>query len=122
MPRKATKPPRTFADSFKRYDKPGWTYDTSNGHGNVHEWSAAWDQKMGAAEATATLNGDDPLVIFGLKALPETLDILRKTYRKLLQAIPGWQALDAPIDAQEKVKKVMAAFSQLEDRIHARKK
>lgn len=115
MPRKAKKPPRTFADAFKRYDNPKWTYDTSNGHGNVDEWRSAWDQRMGADEAKSTLKGDDPLTILGLTKLP-TLDELKSTYRKLMLKHQDWHRQDASDEDQAKLRKIIASYSTLVDK------
>jgi hypothetical protein len=103
---------RNFADVFKRYR----TYDPkTEGYGSVKDWSAAFNERMGLNEARATLNANNPLAILGLTVLPDTLEALKKVYRALIRV----HHPDAGGDP-EMAKKIIAAYSVLEDRIHRR--
>lgn len=102
-----------FKDIFSKYK----TYDTSKGFGSVDEWSKAFDDRMGIDEANKRVGDDNPLSIMGLTALPATADILKSVYRKLMLKNQEAHRHDATADAQEKLKKIIAAYTVLLKRI-----
>jgi hypothetical protein len=108
MPRTKTLTPkrkRSPLEGYKHYDP------TEEGYGSVTDWSAAFNERMGYAEATRVLRDDDPLVIMGFTVLP-SMDELKKAYRKLIK-------INHP-DAGGNAKTAMliiAAYAVLEDRI-----
>lgn len=104
---------RSFADAFARYK----TYDTSQGYGDVSEWGKAFNETMGVEEAAEALGEDNPLSIMGLKKCPGTIDELKKVYRKLIMKHQEAQRADATEAEQLVVRKIIAAYTTLADRI-----
>lgn len=102
---KAKKP---FSDIFSKYK----TYDPSvEGYGSESEWGKAFDERMGVEEAAAALGDDNPLTILGFKKMP-TMDALKTAYRKLIRIHhPDFGGTD------EMARRIIAAYSILEDRI-----
>ena len=92
-----------FLDGYKTY--------TSGGSGSVREWGRAFDERMGVGEANRVLREDDPLVIMGFTSLP-FIDDLKRAYRKLMMIHHPDRGGD-----HETAKKIIAAYSILEDRI-----
>ena len=107
---KVKKPPRAFADIFKKYKN----YNPAEvGFGSVRDWGRAFDEVMGEREAADTLGSDDPLSMFGFRVLP-TMDELKKAYRLLVRQYHPDNGAKA--DANMAVK-IIAAYSLLKARI-----
>lgn len=98
------KPKKPFLSGYK-------TYDTRHGFGNRSEWRAAWDDRMGHGEATATLQRDDPLKVMGFSTMPNKAD-LDKRYRELVMKHHPDRGGD-PVE----FKKVQAAWSLLTEQL-----
>jgi hypothetical protein len=102
--KKEKKPTKGFMDGYKKYN-------TSKGFGNVHEWRAAWNERMGHQEAATVLERDDPLSVLGFDTIPSKYD-LDKRYRELVMK----HHPDRGGEAQE-FKRVQAAWSLLSEKI-----
>ena len=101
MRHKEPKPKKPFLSGYK-------TYDTSTGKGSRDQWRAAW-QAMGAEEAAAVLQDEDPLAILGFSQRPSKAE-LGKRFRELVQKHHPDKGGDAAM-----FKKVYAAWSTLNE-------
>ena len=106
-----TKPFSAIFDKYQTYSPE------KEGYGNVQNWSAAFDERMGYDDATRFVGTDNPLTILGLTKLPGTMEELKKVYRKLIMANQEGQRANATPEAQEIVKRIIAAYSLLATRI-----
>ena len=97
---------RSFADiKYKTYDP------STEGHGNVHQWRQAFNDRMGYDEAVVVINADDPIIVLGFSSLPD-LKELNKQFRKLMMQHHPDRGGDV-----DKARKIIAAFVLLEKRI-----
>jgi len=70
---KTKKPKPGFMDCYNRPDRQ---YDSRvAGHGNCHQWKAAFDERMGWKEASQTIGTDDPFEILGIKKNASKVEI-----------------------------------------------
>ena len=64
------------------YDHPARQYDPNVvGFGNVHQWKAAFQERMGFQEAQQTIGTDDPYEILGVKKTSTKKEI-KDAYRQ----------------------------------------
>jgi len=105
---------KSFSDIFSKYKH----YDPDKeGYGSVDQWSSAFDTRMGMEEATRRVGKDDPLFVLGLTSLPGTLEALRSVFRKLMLKNQEAHRQNASVEAQEVVKRIIAAYTVLVERI-----
>lgn len=97
-----------FAKIFDRYK----TYDDTNGRGSVAEWSQAFEARMGLDEARKIMRENDPLAVLGLVSMPD-MATLKNAYRRLVMENHPDRGGDPIL-----CKKIIAAFTVLEKRIH----
>ena len=110
---------RSFADAFAKYK----TYDPSKeGYGDESQWGAAFDHRMGMDEAHERLKADNPLSILGLTVMPATLVDLKQVYRKLIMKNQEALRGNASEEQQTMIRRIIAAYTVLEDRLTKAKK
>jgi DnaJ-class molecular chaperone len=97
---------RGFMDGYK-------TYDTSQGYGSPYQWRAAFRERMGIDEARNVMGDDSPHGVLGV-ALSATWAEIKSAYRKLARTYHPDVYKGA--DAEERMKKINAAYVVLEDK------
>ncbi len=105
MPRKATKPrPNVFSKDYAPY---GHTAQ----RGSPEQWRSAYEERMmGADEAVAVLDKDNPYTVLGLQQGADK-DAVKKAFRAYSMKWHPDVCKDA--DAADKFKKGHAAYSFL---------
>ena len=93
-----------FLDGYK-------TYDTTNGFGNIQEWVAEFQSRMGVNEAISII-GNDPMIIFGVV---NTWEEVLKKFRELAKK---YHPDVNEKDTKKEMQKVEAAFVLLKKRFN----
>lgn len=107
---------RGLLDGYKTYNPE------VEGYGDVKDWGKAFENRMGIGEANSVLQDNDPVVILGLKAIPATLAELKRVYHKLIMQYQFAFQFNATAEQQIVAKKIIAAYSILEDLLQRRNK
>lgn len=103
--KKEKKPKKPFLSGYKTYDPK------VEGYGNVNEWRAAWEHRMGSEAAKIALDKADPLQVLGFTSMPDKVE-LDKRYRELVMKTHP----DRGGDAKEFIA-VHAAWSLLSEKV-----
>lgn len=106
---KDKKPKKGFMDGYK-------IYDTSDGFGNASQWNDAFRKRMSMEDARILLDEDDPYVILDVK-LHDTVDIVKKAYRKMAMKFHPDKNLGNEKEANEKMQRIIAAYTIIMDSI-----
>ncbi len=106
---KDKKPKKGFTEGYK-------TYDTSKGFGSPSKWNDAFRKRMSMEDARILLDEDDPYVILDVK-LHDTIDIVKKAYRKMAMKFHPDKNPGNEKEANEKMQRIIAAYTIIMDSI-----
>lgn len=100
-----TKEKKGFMDVYKkRYDP------ATEGFGSPSQWKDSFNKRMSLDEANTIVKEDDPFTILGVTR-SSTMDAIKKMFRKLALVNHPDKNPGNEIEANEKMRKIIAAYT-----------